>query len=105
MKIIKNNIIPFKGFDAINLFGFIFTRKEISEKTINHEYIHTAQMKELLYIFFYIIYGIEWLIRFIISGNSFYAYNNISFEKEAYKHQKEFNYVDWCRKPFAMWRK
>lgn len=43
--IIYNNIIPFKGFDAINLFGVIFARKEygeLSDKVINHEKIHTA---------------------------------------------------------------
>lgn len=28
MKVIYNNIIPFRGFTAINLFGFIFARKE-----------------------------------------------------------------------------
>lgn len=39
MIIIRNNIIPFKGFSAINLFGILFVRKDavISEKTINHE--------------------------------------------------------------------
>lgn len=85
MKIIYNNIIPFKGFIAINLFGVLFVRKDavISEQTINHEKIHTAQMKEMLYIFFYLWYIIEWLIRLFMKGN---AYRNISFEKEAYNH-------------------
>ena len=52
MKLIYNNIIPFKGFKAMNLFGLCFVRKgmKMSEKDINHESIHTAQMKELLYI-------------------------------------------------------
>lgn len=40
--IIKNNIIPFKGYKAINLFGIIFTRKDLNEIDINHEKIHTA---------------------------------------------------------------
>lgn len=57
MKIIYNSIIPFKGFAAINLFGILFVRKgiKISEEMINHEAIHTSQMKEMLYVFF--IYG------------------------------------------------
>ena len=58
MKIIYNKIIPFKGYLAINLFGIIFVRKEyknyINKTIINHEQIHTEQMKELGYIFFYI---------------------------------------------------
>ena len=28
MKIIYNNVIPFKGFTAINLFGILFARRE-----------------------------------------------------------------------------
>ena len=27
MKIIYNNLIPFKGYKAINLFGLVFVRK------------------------------------------------------------------------------
>ena len=64
MKMIKNNIIPFSGYKAINLFGILFYKgSEPSEKVINHESIHTEQMKELLYVFFYIWYGIEYFIR------------------------------------------
>ena len=66
MKIIYNRFIPFKGFIAINLFGTLFVRQEkgkpepyVSPRTINHESIHTEQMKELGYIFFYIWYFIE----------------------------------------------
>ena len=56
MKIVRNNIIPFKGFLAINLFGILFVRGDsyISPQVINHEKIHTAQMRELLYIPFYL---------------------------------------------------
>lgn len=53
MKIVYNNVIPFKGFAAINLFGIVFARKEcrpLSKEAMNHEAIHTEQMKELLYI-------------------------------------------------------
>jgi hypothetical protein len=100
MKIIINNIIPFKGFQAINLFGIIFSRNELSAKSKNHESIHTAQMKELLYIFFYIFYLIEWLIRLCLGKN---AYHKISFEQEAYMNQSDFNYLE-NRKPYA-WAK
>lgn len=85
MKIIKNKIIPFKGFKAINLFGIIFTRYELSEKDIQHELVHTKQMKKLWYIGFYIWYLIEYLINLIKYKDTYLAYRNISFEKEAYE--------------------
>lgn len=99
MKIIYNNIIPFKGFKAVNLFGLLFARKgaSINETTINHESIHTEQMKELLYLPFYVWYAIEWLIRLFMKGN---AYRNISFEREAYANEKDFDYLS-KRKHFS----
>lgn len=103
MKIVYNNIIPFKGFAAINLFGVIFARKEcrpLPTSTVNHEAIHTEQMKELLYIGFYVCYVVEWLVRLSMKGN---AYRNISFEKEAYNCQHIPSYTQ-IRQRFAMWR-
>lgn len=97
MKVIYNKYLPIKGYMAINLFGFIFARKEfkpISERTLSHERIHTAQMKELLYIFFYLWYGIEWLIRLIQYRDRLSAYYNISFEREAYSNQSDLGYLN-----------
>ena len=91
MKIIRNKYIPFQGFRAINLFGVLFVRgnARINERTIRHEAIHTSQMKEMLYVFFYVWYVIEWLIR-LPKGN---AYRNISFEREAYDNQDDLSYL------------
>lgn len=104
MKIIYNNIIPFKGFVAMNLFGVLFVRNEyknlLTDKVINHEKIHTAQMKELLYVFFYILYLLEWVVRLLKQKN---AYRNISFEREAYDNENNFEYLK-TRKHFT-WRK
>ena len=76
----------------MNLFGVLFARKNarITEKTINHESIHTAQMKEMLYIFFYVWYVVEWIVRLFMKGN---AYRNISFEKEAYMNENNMDYL------------
>ena len=92
MKIIENKIIPFPGYKAINLFGILFVREgaKISEQDLNHESIHTAQMKEMLYIFFYIWYIVEWVIRLFKKGN---AYRNISFEQEAYSNEDNLEYL------------
>lgn len=106
MKIIYNKYLPTKGFSAINLFGILFARSEfnpLSEKTINHEKIHTRQMKEMLYIFFYLWYGIEWIIRLIQYRNSMSAYYNISFEREAYRNERDPQYLD-KRKMFSSMR-
>ncbi len=91
MKIIRNNIIPFAGYKAMNLFGVLFVRgnARIDDITLNHEKIHTAQIKEMLYVFFYVWYVIEWLIR-LPKGN---AYRNISFEREAYTSQGDLDYL------------
>lgn len=86
MRIVYSSIIPFRGFKAINLFGVLFVRKgcKMSDTDLNNEAIHTAQMKEMGYIFFYLWYLIEWIVRLFKKGN---AYHNISFEKEAYENQ------------------
>ena len=81
--VIYNKLIPFRGFKAINLFGIIFARKPLMPSDLVHEWVHTQQMKELLYIGFYLIYLIEWVVRLIKHGKK-RAYYMISFEQEAY---------------------
>ena len=98
MKIIYNNIIPFKGYKLINLFGIIFARKEaiIKDRDINHEKIHTAQMLEMLILPFYLWYLIEFLIRWICNGFKWkQAYRKIWFEQEAYFYQDRQLYLDY----------
>lgn len=104
MKIIYNNIIPFRGFKAINLFGVLFVRRgeTMDCADINHEKIHTAQMREMLYIFFYLWYVIEWLVRLIRCKDSFTAYRRIGFEREAYNNHWNRAYLG-CRRRFAWW--
>lgn len=101
MKVVYNDWIPFRGFKCINLFGALFVRRGcvMSERDFNHEAIHTAQMKEMLYVFFYLWYLVEWLIRLFGKGN---AYRNLSFEKEAYDNEGDLNYLE-NRPMFAWW--
>lgn len=97
MKIIYNDWIPFSGFMAMNLFGIMFVRSEykgrVKPRTIRHESIHTEQMKEMLYIPFYIWYVLEWLLKLFIYVNPVKAYYNISFEREAYGHENDVDYI------------
>ena len=93
MKVIRNRIIPFGSFYAINLFGVLFAKGPCDRVVINHERIHTAQMRELLYIPFYIIYVIEWAVRLVRHRSLVAAYRNISFEREAYARQADMGYL------------
>lgn len=92
--VIQNNILPFKGFSAVNLFGIIFTRNIslLNGYILNHESIHTKQILECGIVFFYILYLLEWLIKLIFYGK--YSYYNISFEREAYMHERNLQYLD-----------
>ena len=111
----KIKYIPFpKGFSftAINLFGRFFVNRKYKqelanrpvrfERLIRHESIHTAQGKELLWIFFYLFYVLEWLFRLVQYRNArtadgkkdrYAAYRNISFEREAYANENNPVYL------------
>lgn len=79
---------------AANFFGIILTAdNNLTDIDINHELIHTTQMREMLYIFFYLWYGIEWFVLFLKYHDWERAYFNVRFEKEAYKHQNELDYL------------
>lgn len=102
MKIIKNRFIPFGHYQAINLFGLVFSKKKLDDVERNHEFIHTLQQRELLFIGFYLLYLTEWIIRLAITRNFNKAYYTLSFEKEAYANQKNLEYKK-NRRHFA-WR-
>ena len=100
MPVILNKLLPIgKKFHAINLFGIIFAKGECGKVTLNHEKIHTRQMLELMIIPFYLFYILEWLVKIINYRNNYEAYKNISFEREAYKHQNDFEYLK-NRRPY-----
>ncbi|MDQ3141393.1 MAG: hypothetical protein M3Q56_04005 [Bacteroidota bacterium] len=60
---------------------------------INHEKIHLRQQIELLLVFFYIIYFLEYVTYRIKGLNSLDSYCRISFEREAYEHENDMNYL------------
>ncbi|MBQ2046365.1 MAG: hypothetical protein II260_04175 [Muribaculaceae bacterium] len=90
----------------MNFFGLFLTRDKswIDKYIVNHERIHTAQQKEMLWIPFYIAYIIEWLFKLLKYRNSHRAYMDISFEREAYTHGHDLTYLTH-RKHFAQWRR
>lgn len=92
MRIIFNSFIPFKGFVGINLFGVLFVRKEykgnLPVDLIQHEQVHTEQMKRDGYVYFYVRYLYEYVCNLCKHKDSRKAYYNVSYEIEAYNNNK-----------------
>ena len=103
---ILDRISIFMKVNGITLYPYIIIRdnprrlwsnsKQIHKdiKLINHESIHIKQQEELLVLPFYILYGVEWLVKFAIYRDAKKAYKNISFEREAYDNESVINYLE-----------
>ena len=76
MKILFSKYFPIKGYIAINIFGILIVRKDYKRRfqniddpwvvnLINHEAIHTGQIKECGYESYYPLYILFWIIRLI----------------------------------------
>lgn len=117
MKIIRTKLMGLIGKKYFLFFGLLLTapKARITEVDLNHEAIHNAQMKEMLYLFFYIWYGTEWLVRifvytikWLIAGRkteyeAWTVYRKVSFEREAYVHEVTKDYLK-DRTIFNWWR-
>lgn len=92
-------VIPFllrKKFLGITLWPFIIVRDKTllnDSVFITHEKIHIRQQAEMLVVFFYVWYIFEYLLRLVQYKDRNKAYRNISFEREAYANEKDFNYL------------
>lgn len=105
MKIVYNNILPLGGYKAMTIGPWIFCKPgtTLSAQDLQHEGIHWAQQKELLIVFFYLLYGLlfAWeLLRCLLQpsrgqsplgyvrrGLWKRAYRSIAFEREAYQNE------------------
>ncbi len=88
--------MKFLKISGIALFPFILIRNSEDKKNkilINHEKIHLRQQIEMLVIFFYLFYIIEYYYRLFKLKNAFHAYQRISFEREAYANEHDLNYL------------
>ncbi len=88
-------------FLAINLFGLIFTREPLRPSELRHELIHSRQQLEMLYLPFFLWYVVEWCVLCVKYRDSMEAYRNIRFEREAYEHQHDPNYLK--QRKFLAW--
>ena len=105
MKLIYNKYFPFGSFYAANIFGLIFCRSDkgrLDEVEKNHEYIHTLQQREMLFVGFLLWYCIEWLWRYAKCHNFMKAYHDLYFEREAYLMQGDLDYRHH-RRHYAWW--
>lgn len=89
------HIIP-KGYSSITLYPFVFLKNKRQKNDVillNHERIHIVQQKELLVLFFYLWYIIEFFVRLMMYKSWNTAYRNISFEQEAYTNELNLTYI------------
>jgi len=94
-------ILTFGWAAGITLCPFGIYIKEGYENQrgiIVHENIHWRQQLEMLIIFFYLWYVIEWLIKIPFKGKK--AYSSLSFEREANAFEYDDTYLT-IRKPYA----
>ncbi|WCO02201.1 hypothetical protein [Psychroserpens ponticola] len=95
MILISKYLVP-KGYVGIAIFPFVFLRYrhlKMNTTLMNHEKIHLRQQLELFVLPFYFFYAFEFLIRLLAYRSWNTAYQNISFEREAYANEKDLNYL------------
>lgn len=96
MFLVVNKYLLRKRFVGVTLWPFIVMKDRALEDDvvfINHERIHLRQQRELLVLPFYICYGLEFLFRLLQYRDRYKAYLNISFEREAYTHEADLEYL------------
>lgn len=104
MKVVITKHFPFGKFVAINMFARLYLKdKDKSRltlmigypnryfKLIQHERSHTKQQNDLLGIFFYVWYVIEWFFKLFTEGQ---AYKELSFEREARHNELDVDDYD-----------
>lgn len=118
-------LLHFSTCHTIALAWFVLSKlpeEQTSQRARNHETIHAMQWTEVTMavgaiifilivamdisvwylmispIFYYIWYFFEWLYK-LPQGD---AYHKVSFEREAYAHDEDLNYVE-NRRMFSGW--
>ena len=106
MIMVCRSLLKNTKISAIALFPVILLRRSEDryDKTlINHEKIHLRQQLELLIIFFYLWYVIEYYFWYFRLKDSFLAYKYISFEREAFALEDDPDYLK-TRKLWSFWK-
>ena len=94
--VIVSKYFFYRNYVGLSLWPFIIVKEPelIRDKVlINHERIHLRQQLEMLIIPFYLFYFLEWTIKCVWYLNPYRAYRNLSFEREAYRHESDHDYL------------
>ena len=89
---------------AIGFFPFIFVRDDTRDhaELLRHEEIHMRQQLELLVVFAWILYGIEYFYaRWVKKFDKRQAYYYTALEQEAHRNAMKEGYLK-TRKPYAV---
>ncbi|MBL0014236.1 MAG: hypothetical protein IPP30_11225 [Flavobacterium sp.] len=95
MLIVSKYLVP-KGFRGMTVFPFVFVSDGNASQDLvlmNHELIHLRQQLELLVLPFFVIYGLDYLVKLIRYRNKDVAYRNVVFEREAYQNENDLEYL------------
>lgn len=106
MIMVCRSLLKNTKISAITLFPVILLRRpedRYNKTLINHEKIHLRQQLELLIIFFYLWYVIEYYFWYFRLKDSFLAYKYISFEREAFAMEDDHDYLK-TRKLWSFWK-
>ncbi len=101
MILIVNKRLLSGRFKGISLWPFVILESDCLKHDkffLNHEKIHLRQQLELLVLFFYVWYAIEFFVRYLDCKDGMLAYRNISFEREAYRRENDLKYLK--KRPF-----
>lgn len=114
--IVRSKWFPMHPFMGISLCGVFIFRSDcrVDENDIRHEHIHLLQQLEWGFIGFFVLYHCEFLYYFArrcmrsprgttLGQRCMAAYRDISFEREAYEHDSERDYLK-TRRHWANYR-
>ena len=97
-------VVSFMKPAGMALYPFILVnKKELKNNKLllRHEQIHLRQQKELLVLPFYLIYVFCYLFNLARFRNHHKAYMQIPFEREAYQHEGDADYLS--KRKFLAW--
>ena len=89
-------VVPFLHVSGMALFPFVLIKRQEMKSDavlLHHEKIHLVQQLEMLIVPFYLVYLTNYLVNRLKGQNHRTAYLNIIFEKEAYGHEQNLNYL------------
>lgn len=92
VKVIQNHWIPrLLSVEGITLYPRILLSDSYevayTNRTLNHEFIHVAQIRKLGFLRFYVSYLFDYFVLYLKYRSKQKAYRSIPYEIEAYGNQ------------------